>query len=325
MDVKRPAKYLEKRESVVEYFFDFSPCDCCCSSDEDECDPPVYSDCDSCEDTPDPSPPTSHTDPDTKDEPGQVTADMDVSGEAEDVAGDTNINNAGGDVSVEESRAQNYKGLSEGEKSQESGETAAVASHGSEAAEMTQDRDNLPSSDGDAKEMCTATEKEPTEEFNSFLYWRMPLPDVDITVAATDDTSAVTESTTAPDECHDETATKTQSEETIGECSNEMDRELSENVASLEIGTSSSDTTEVKDATEPTGVVVHTASLITTEEEPTETVAHFGTTHVLGEHVGELAMKVVDGVVQGECTTVFLVPALRVLLSLSVFLRHEFH
>jgi len=288
-------------------FVDFSPCDCC-SSDEDECDPPVYSDCDSCEDTPDPSPPTSHTAPDTKEsstEPGQLTSDMDVSCEVDDVAGDTNINNAGGDVSVEESRAQNYKGLSEGEKSPDSGETAAAASHGSEAAEVTQDRSNLPSNDGDAKEVHMAPEKEPTEEFNSFLYWRTPLPDVDITVAATDDdTSAVTRSTTVPDELHDETATKTQSEVTVGECSNDTDRELSENAARLEIGTSSSDATVVKDATEPTGVVVHTASLITTEEEPTETVAHFGTTHVLGEHVGELAMKVVDGVVQGESTNV---------------------
>lgn len=250
---------------------------------------------------------------------GQVTtdgapSDMEIS-ESEGHS-DTNVDSAGAapssaDVSVEENRAQYYEDLSEtvgeSKKLQDGKETteAETDRQQGETVAVTEERDSHSSSNSDTTEACIVNEKkEDTKEFNSFLYWRTPLPEVDVTITTpVVPPQGVAKSMTALDDIHnDQTATKTQSATIVGD--GEAGRDLAANLASLDIGMSGGDAPQLKDAAKPPNVVVHTASLITTEEEPTETVAHFGTTHVLGEHVGELAMKVIDGVVQGGCSSV---------------------
>ena len=103
-----------------------------------------------------------------------------------------------------------------------------------------------------------------TEEYNSFLYWRTPLPDVDIAIAAPVVPQHTAKSAPALHDAHERTAAKSQSSVTVGDIASE----LSENLAGVDIGMSGGDMAQSKDTDDT--IVVHTASLITTEEEPTE-------------------------------------------------------
>lgn len=50
---------------------------------------------------------------------------------------------------------------------------------------------------------------------------------------------------------------------------------------------------------ELSGVKIHTASVSTVSDADEETVSNIGSTHVLGQNMGEPTLAVVDGVVQG--------------------------
>ena len=231
-------------------------------------------------------------------ESGNATCDMEVSRDS-DI--DNRTEHVSSGVSVEEERARYYEHPSRVLSSKQQNITGSqqgnthqgppqvhVGSQGkTDDMDVTQDTGNH---DADT---------EHTEAYNSFLYWRTPLPDVDIAIAAPVVSQCTAKSATSLHDARDRTATKSQSSVTVGDVA----LELSDNLAGVDIGLGGGDiggdVAQAKDTDDT--VVVHTASLITTEEEPTETVAHFGTTHVLGEHVGESSMKVIDGVVQGEC------------------------
>ena len=266
----------------------FSLIGVCCCSDDDECDPPTYRE--SC-DALGSAHTTSPNNELVQGESRNATCDMDVSCDS-DI--DNRMEHVGSDTSVEEDRAQYYDDPSNvlvGRKQQnitggQQGKThlseARLGSQGkTDDMEVSQESDNHDNKD--------------TEEYNSFLYWRTPLPDVDIAIAAPVVPQHTAKSAPALHDAHERTAAKSQSSVTVGDIASE----LSENLAGVDIGMSGGDVAQSKDTDDT--IVVHTASLITTEEEPTEMVAHFGTTHVLGEHVGESSMKVIDGVVQGEC------------------------
>lgn len=158
--------------------------------------------------------------------------------------------------------------------------------------------------------------------FNTFQYWRSPLPEVNIdfdiingqptnihVVAKVKDdeskkvyASEMSVSISGPSKNTIESVTDTLSSFTFGD--------------SMSSSTSSLMTAQV----EKSGVRIHTASVSTVSDVADETVSNIGSTHVLGQHLGEQHLAIVDGVVQGEfCCQMFVTLSARVMfLSLLV-------
>ena len=166
-----------------------------------------------------------------------------------------------------------------------------------------------------------------SNSFNSFQFWRRPLPEVDVDLdllqvaspAASSADAAVDEAAaekTARDEVQEaarnlslmvDTEEGTESaEEATMDVSEVADAMNAAHIATQT--TSAANSLELQDSdiiTELEGGVggkaypqYHTASVITVSDKP-ETVENIGTTHVIGQHLNQQTMTVVNGVVQG--------------------------
>ena len=126
------------------------------------------------------------------------------------------------------------------------------------------------------------------QAFNSFHYWRDPLPAVDIELDLCETGSpgpqtftAVSETSSSPERSHQRSLLQ-----------------VAEQLAELNDDSSSDD--------EEDAIKIHTAS-VSMVTDTTETVANIGSTHVLGHQLNETTMSVVNGVLQdyGNNTKMF--------------------
>ena len=163
-----------------------------------------------------------------------------------------------------------------------------------------------------------------SNSFNSFQFWRRPLPEVDVDLDLIQGAPAVSGAVTATDEAAEKTARDEVQEaarnlslmvdtEEGTESAEEATMDVSEvsdamNAAHIATQTTSAaNSLELQDSdiSELEGGVggkaypqYHTASVITVSDKP-ETVENIGTTHVIGQHLNQQTMTVVNGVVQG--------------------------
>ena len=121
--------------------------------------------------------------------------------------------------------------------------------------------------------------------YNSFQYWRNPLPDVDLSPAA-----AAAASGSTP-------ASEGDEPEPPGGWDEAGASEGGGDAACLEAITA-----ELRVGGGGGGGEIHTAAVETSATPAVETVANFGSTHVLGQHVSETTLSVVGGVVHGQST-----------------------
>ncbi|CAG5116481.1 unnamed protein product, partial [Candidula unifasciata] len=140
--------------------------------------------------------------------------------------------------------------------------------------------------------------------FNTFQYWRSPLPEVNIDFDIING---------QPTNIH--VVAKVKDDESKKVYASEMSVSISGSSGNVEsvtdtlsrfsfgdsvsLSPSSLVTTEV----EKSGVRIHTASVSTVSDVADETVSNIGSTHVLGQHLGEQHLAIVDGIVQDLSTS----------------------
>lgn len=142
--------------------------------------------------------------------------------------------------------------------------------------------------------------------FNTFQYWRSPLPEVNIDF---DIINGQPTNIHVVAKVKDEESKKVYASEMSVSISGSTTRSVADQVtdafSDLALGdsismSSSASSSYITSEVEKSGVRIHTASVSTVSDVPDETVAHIGSTHVLGQHLGEQHLAVVGGVVQGE-------------------------
>ncbi|PVD20606.1 hypothetical protein C0Q70_18762 [Pomacea canaliculata] len=127
------------------------------------------------------------------------------------------------------------------------------------------------------------------DNFNTFQYWRQPLPEVDIDFDLING---------APANIH--VVAKVKDEDKHKVYSTHVDVIMTSNtVAGSPLSQLPHDVGSVqRKEIELSGVKIHTASVSTVSDADEETVSNIGSTHVLGQNMGEPTLAVVDGVVQ---------------------------
>lgn len=140
--------------------------------------------------------------------------------------------------------------------------------------------------------------------FDSFQYWRTPFPEIDLDFDSTVDAATNFHHITAKvseDWMYDAPAPE-ESDTSSASTSNTFNsnrQALSDDFSdSLNWLNCSDDIMPRKSVIEEGMVTFHTAS-VNTVCDNRETVDNIGSTHVLGEHLNETTMKLVDGVVKG--------------------------
>ncbi|XP_005112857.1 serine/threonine-protein phosphatase 4 regulatory subunit 1 isoform X2 [Aplysia californica] len=142
--------------------------------------------------------------------------------------------------------------------------------------------------------------------FNTFQYWRSPLPEVNIDFDIING---------QPTNIH--VVAKVKDEDTKKVYASEMNVNISsggarshsnsftDSLSGFALGDSMSSSSSsssalslVQSEVEKSGVRIHTASVSTVSDAPDEMVSHIGSTHVLGQHLGQQHLAIVDGVVQ---------------------------
>ena len=127
----------------------------------------------------------------------------------------------------------------------------------------------------------------PVDDFNSFTYWRDPLPEIDIDA----DLSPHSQQAALRAAAEAKAAA-----ETDGTNAENID-EAAKAIEILSMNGGAKDPGEKK--------TVHVASVSTMEEE---TVTNIGSTHVLGQHLSESTMTVINGEVKGKLQRVLHLP-----------------
>ena len=130
--------------------------------------------------------------------------------------------------------------------------------------------------------------------FNTFQYWRSPLPEVNIDFDIING---------QPTNIH--VVAKVKDEEANKVYASAMNVNiLSDSSSSAQKDTilesNSTSSNMIQSDSEKSGVRIHTASVSTVSEGPNETVSNIGSTHVLGQNLGQQHLAIVDGVVQGR-------------------------
>jgi hypothetical protein len=139
------------------------------------------------------------------------------------------------------------------------------------------------------------------ESFNSFQFWRAPLPEVDIVSdliinEESKDCIQKVEETEAPSQSD---SSNTDTDQVVPEVAAIAER-LDDITSCIEVLNRSTGLESEANNKEDPGVMMFTANVNMVNEE-SETVANIGSTHVLGEHLNEGAMHVVNGVaIRGE-------------------------
>ncbi|XP_055955388.1 serine/threonine-protein phosphatase 4 regulatory subunit 1-like isoform X3 [Patella vulgata] len=121
------------------------------------------------------------------------------------------------------------------------------------------------------------------ESFNSFQFWRSPLPEVDVDFDLVNGT---------PTNIH--VSARVKDEENHKVYSSQMNVFISEKGVTKEECVSVSDDSSL---CSDEGVKIHMAS-VSTVGESSETVDNIGSTHVIGQQINESTLAVMDGVVQ---------------------------
>ena len=183
-----------------------------------------------------------------------------------------------------------------------------------------------------SEEAKAPAEEEQQSQYNEFLYWRPPLPDIDVTLDKKDSTDSIkTNSSDDSIKSNDEVDAVTSSSSSSTNSSNsaeeespdkksslsEIENELTEAVSELEKCLLSEGEQAKKNGDEKEGTSVDpqaastenkdvqllSAAVVTVTDDDTneeEEVANFGSMHVLGQQVDQKTMAIVDGVVQGS-------------------------
>ncbi|CAL1530665.1 unnamed protein product [Lymnaea stagnalis] len=143
--------------------------------------------------------------------------------------------------------------------------------------------------------------------FNTFQYWRSPLPEVNIDF---DIINGQPTNIHVVAKVKDEDAKKVYASEmnvSISGSFKSRTDSLINSVSGLSLGNSMtpsiSNSSYVTSEVEKSGVRIHTASVSTVSDVADETVSHIGSTHVLGHHLGEQHLAIVNGVVQDLSTS----------------------
>lgn len=140
--------------------------------------------------------------------------------------------------------------------------------------------------------------------FNTFQYWRSPLPEVNIDL---DIINGQPTNIHVVAKVKDEDSKKVYASEINVSISGSLKARADnviDSLSGLSLGSSItqsfSNSSYATSEIEKSGVRIHTASVSTVSDVADETVAHIGSTHVLGQHLGEQHLAIVDGVVQGK-------------------------
>ena len=172
--------------------------------------------------------------------------------------------------------------------------------------------------------------------FNTFQYWRSPLPEVNIDFDIING---------QPTNIH--VVAKVNDDESNKVYASEMNVSISDSsslVASSSSGgvvttpTSSPSSSDSRSSSlvssvmsshamsdiEKSGVRIHTASVSTVSDAAEETVAHIGSTHVLGQHLGEQHLAIVDGIVQGKVYRKIVSQPAYILNTIDTYIRDQF-
>ncbi|XP_069112573.1 serine/threonine-protein phosphatase 4 regulatory subunit 1-like isoform X2 [Argopecten irradians] len=260
-------------------------------------------------------------------EGGSTNCDCDNTGEPMEISNDNEIDvgilesetKDTPDISPEELRAKCYK---EAEKSASPEDTKVVkdndSSEQSETRESEQVCDNEKSAyvqegaeeSKDSSENVlsnSATEKESSSagsedvvhihldnvgtNFNSFQYWRTPLPEIDLDFDIVNGAATNFHVTTKVREDKMFSLSSPQDTNTSDSNTQASSDKLSDTLNWLNLD----EDRESKQTVIEGGVTFHTASVNTVCDE---TVDNIGSTHVLGEHLNETTSKIVDGVVK---------------------------
>ena len=158
------------------------------------------------------------------------------------------------------------------------------------------DHDNVFVENGESLGASVSSDSEATgkvhvhvdNNYNTFQYWRSPLPEVNIDFDIING---------QPSNIH--VVAKVQDEDSKKVYSSEMNVNISTD-GSSQASCSGASSSVIQSETENSGVRIHTASVSTVSDAPNEMVSNIGSTHVLGQHLGQQHLAIVDGVVQGE-------------------------
>ncbi|BFZ19203.1 hypothetical protein BsWGS_22242 [Bradybaena similaris] len=140
--------------------------------------------------------------------------------------------------------------------------------------------------------------------FNTFQYWRSPLPEVniDFDIINGQPTNIHVVAKVKDDESRKVYASE-MSVSISGPSKNAIES-VTDTLSSFTFGDNmSSSTSSLTAQVEKSGVRIHTASVSTVSDVADETVSNIGSTHVLGQHLGEQHLAIVDGVVQDLSTS----------------------
>ena len=157
----------------------------------------------------------------------------------------------------------------------------------------------------------------PVEDFNSFTFWRDPLPEIDIDadLSPNSQKAAIKAAAVAASRAYAAAATgaaisatnKTQTSSTSEVTSNA--EKLDEAAKAIEIlslnggagvGAVGDGAAQQAGDSGAVNTAVYVASVLTSLETEEETVTNIGSTHVLGQHPRETTMTVINGVVKGK-------------------------
>ena len=134
----------------------------------------------------------------------------------------------------------------------------------------------------------------PVDDFNSFTYWRDPLPEIDIDADLSPNSQQAAIQAAVEAKAAAEAAAQSS---TTSETNDENIDAAAKAIEILSMNGGASDPGEEN--------TVHVASVSTMEEE---TVTNIGSTHVLGQHLSESTMTVINGVVKGKLQRVLNIP-----------------
>ncbi|RUS92186.1 hypothetical protein EGW08_000039, partial [Elysia chlorotica] len=141
--------------------------------------------------------------------------------------------------------------------------------------------------------------------FNTFQYWRSPLPEVniDFDIINGQPTNIHVVAKMKDDDSNKVYASEmnvsiSDSSSSATSCGSLVPDSSSSGTSPLDSRSSSLTSSHALSQIEKGGVRIHTASVSTVNDAAEETVAHIGSTHVLGHHLGEQHLTIVDGIVQ---------------------------
>ncbi|GFR82145.1 serine/threonine-protein phosphatase 4 regulatory subunit 1, partial [Elysia marginata] len=146
--------------------------------------------------------------------------------------------------------------------------------------------------------------------FNTFQYWRSPLPEVNIdfdiingqptnihVVAKVKDDDSNKVYASEMNVSISDSSPRVPSIDSLVSASSSLPSTSASDTRSSSLTSSVLSSYSMADI-EKGGVRIHTASVSTVSDAAEETVAHIGSTHVLGQHLGEQHLTIVDGIVQ---------------------------